>query len=137
MLNLINYSLTESRSTSSGQFGRTGAFRIWREYSLLRNHLASFYFATEHKNGLQVRNGSIPFHPIPKPNTPSQREGRVLVCLDGPCNTPTVSPRANLTTRGLSKNKLYSVQITHVFLRAKFWNPSINLQAPMNSFAHF
>ena len=57
-------------STSSGRFGRTGAFRIYDEYSLLRNDLVPFHCITEHENTPQVRHGSIPFQLILKPNTP-------------------------------------------------------------------
>jgi hypothetical protein len=59
-----------ARSTSFDRIGRTGSFRIYREYSLLRNALVSFHPRTERRNRPEEQLDSIPFHPVLKPNRP-------------------------------------------------------------------
>jgi hypothetical protein len=44
------------------QFGGTTRFRIWAEYSVSRNGSIPLFCLTEHRDGCQVRNGSITFH---------------------------------------------------------------------------
>lgn len=61
-----------SRSTSSGRFAWTGAFRIWAEYYHSGNELIPSYLPTERENGSQEWNRSILFHLISQPNRPLQ-----------------------------------------------------------------
>jgi hypothetical protein len=68
-------------STSSGRFGRTGAFRICTEYSLPGNEAIPFHSETEHKNASEERNRPIPFHQILQPNTPLLSPYKIVGCF--------------------------------------------------------
>ena len=57
-------------STAFGRFARTGAFRIWPEYSLSGNEAIPSYPLTERENASEEWNRDILFHLILQPNTP-------------------------------------------------------------------